>query len=88
MLRTPEKFTIYGMETENFFHSVNQKNFPTPNPDVLLQTLVFYSKSFYFTPNPGILLQTLVFYSKSFYFNANPGILSKLCSILLQTLVL
>jgi len=62
------KFLVYEMETGNFtvygFHSVNQKNFPTPNPDVLLQTLVFYSKSFYFTPNPGILLQTPEFYSK------------------------
>ena len=53
----------------------------TPNPGILLQTLVFYSKPWYFTPNPGTLIHILVFYSKPWHFTPNPG-------ILLQTLVL
>ena len=52
----------------------------TPNPAILLQTLVFTPKSGIFTPNPGILLQTLVFYSKPWYFTPNPG-------VFIQTLV-
>ena len=62
-------FTVYvtktgkisGLRNGNWkfygFYSVNQKNFPTPNPGVLLQILLFYSKPWYFAPNPDGLLQ-------------------------------